>query len=166
MRVIQFTLPTDNPQVSYSTSPPWKKCKCYGEIFKRYAVWKFRQHISFKGWQRGFGFGWRHKPDASFNKIWRDQRSHVNLRPGCFLLWFHHEALLHTPGGGQDIRIMFQFRIQAPPFLVLKVDVELCEGGQLAMVAFPNLDRACGEGASNKCLAIWSKDDLIHIFAC
>ena len=58
---------------------------------------------------------------------------------------------------------MFQLRIQAPPFLVLKVDVELGEGGQLAVVAFPNLDRARGECASNKCLAIWSKDDLIHI---
>ena len=41
-----FTSPTDNPQVSYSTSPPWKRCKCYGEILKKYVVWKFRQHIS------------------------------------------------------------------------------------------------------------------------
>ena len=67
--------------------------------------------------------------------------------------------------GRQDVR-QFQLRIQAPPFLVLKVDVELGEGGQLAVVAFPNLGRARGECASNKCLAIWSKDDLIHIFAC
>ena len=45
-----------------------------------------------------------------------------------------------------------------PPFLVLKVDVELGEGGQLALVALAGFDGACGQCATNNCRAIWSRD--------
>ena len=41
---------------------------------------------------------------------------------------------------------------------MLKVDVELGEGGQLALVALASLDRAGGQCATNNCWAIWSKE--------
>ena len=44
------------------------------------------------------------------------------------------------------------------PLLVLKVDVELGEGGQLALVALASFDRACGQCATNNRWAIWSKE--------
>ena len=44
---------------------------------------------------------------------------------------------------------------------MLKVDVELGEGGQLALVALASLDRAGGQCATNNCWAIWRKESYL-----
>ena len=86
-------------------------------------------------------------PDARLHKVWSDQRAHIDLRPGGFLLWLHHEALLHAP---EVLRQCLTCYVPHSPFLVLEVDVELGEGGQLSMVSSSNnLDWAGGDRADN-----------------
>ena len=89
-------------------------------------------------------------PDARLHKVWSDQRADVDLRPGGFLLWLHHEALLHAPEVLRQFLTCYAPLCLIAPFLVLEVDVELGEGGQLSMVSSSNnLDWAGGDRADN-----------------